>query len=280
MSWALPGAVLFLLGLVLLLGYFLSRKVFSGEELGADGSVSSGQSPCDGCGETGCGGFAKALVRGGSERIGDIGRADGELSCEHGTDEGANRSRQMQALIRCSGSRVSPRYRYSGAPSCRAAAGMAASPRECGNACLGFGDCVPTCPHRAVRVEQGIARIDPSRCDGCGECLGTCPLDLIALIPAERGLAILCKGPMGPSSDWACPDGCILCDRCIEACPEGALERTEDGLPRWIEDSCNGCGLCSEACPQNVVLLNELPPATTQHSAHPRIASDHPASSR
>ena len=35
MSWGLPGAVLFLLSLVLLLGYFLSKKVFPGGEAGA-----------------------------------------------------------------------------------------------------------------------------------------------------------------------------------------------------------------------------------------------------
>ncbi len=259
MSWAMPGAILFLLGLILLLGYFLSKKVFPSDETGAHDADPLGRSPCDGCGEAGCGGFAKALVRGGSEDPGDTAATGRDLSCECGLGDAAIRPRERKALIRCSGRRVSLRYRYSGAPSCRAAAGMSVRPKECGNACLGFGDCVPSCPPRAIRVANGIARVDPSRCDGCGECLGSCPLDLIALVPEEGGLEILCKGPMGPSSDWACPEGCVLCDRCIEACPEGALERTGSGLPRWIEERCNGCGLCVEACPQNVVLLNESP---------------------
>jgi electron transport complex protein RnfB len=260
MTWALPGAILFLLGLVLLLGYFLSKKVFPSEETGAYGTHPLERSPCDGCGEAGCGGFAKALVRGGSEDAGDEAAAGKDLSCECGAGDAAIEPREMKALIRCNGSRVRLRYRYSGAPSCRAAAGMAVRPKECGNACLGFGDCVSSCPSRAIRVEQGIARVDPSRCDGCGDCQGSCPLDLIEMISAERGFAVLCKGPLGPSSDWTCPQGCTLCGRCVEACPEGALTSTERGMPQWIKDRCNGCGQCVEACPQDVVLLlNELP---------------------
>jgi electron transport complex protein RnfB len=258
MSWALPGAILFLLGLILLLGYFLSKKVFPNEASGTQGADPLGRSPCDGCDVAGCGGFAKALVRGGSEDPEDTAKNAKELSCG---DPGAaaSRPREMKALIRCSGSRISLRYRYSGAPSCRAAAGMAVRPKDCGNACLGFGDCVPSCPPRAIQVVNGIARVDRSRCDGCGECLGSCPVGLVALIPAERGFVVLCKEPQGPSEDWTCPDGCTLCGRCVEACPESALENTEGGMPQWIEDRCNGCGECVEACLQNVVLLSWPP---------------------
>lgn len=268
MSWALPGAILFLLGLFLLLGYFLSKKVFPSDETGAHEADPLGRSPCDGCGEAGCGGFAKALVRGGAEDPGDNAAPGRERSGECGLGGAASRPREMKALIRCSGSRVPLRYRYSGAPSCRAAAGMAVRPKECGNACLGFGDCVPSCPSHAIRVESGIARVDPSRCDGCGECLGSCPVDLVALIPAEKGFQVLCKEPQGPSEDWACSEGCTLCGRCVEACPESALKTTEGGMPEWIQDRCNGCGDCVEACPQDVILISR-PPTKTQASNDP-----------
>lgn len=257
MSWALPEAILFLLGLLLLFGYFLSRKVFPNTGTDAEDNDPSGHSPCDKCGEPGCGGFAKELLRGGSDDIPGGDGTDGR-ACprECGSGDSSAGPRATKAVIRCRGTRVSLRYHYSGAPACRAAARMAVRPKECVNACLGFGDCVRLCPRRAIHMVQGIARVDPSLCDGCGHCLGACPLDLIVLIPAERGLAILCKGPEGgASSDGACPDGCTDCGLCIDACPEDALVRAAGGLPEWIEGRCTGCGLCVDACPRGVVIL-------------------------
>jgi ferredoxin len=199
-------------------------------------------------------------VRGGAEDPASPIKLHTEPTCEDGSHDALARSRGGKAVIRCRGSQVLLRYRYTGAPTCMAASQMPVRQKECGNACLGFGDCCSTCPPRAIRVEQGLARVDPTRCDGCGECLGSCPLDLIALIPPERGLAVLCKGPQGPSKDWTCKEGCTLCGDCIDACPEGALKSTEGGMPQWIGDRCNGCGLCVEACPQDVILLlNESP---------------------
>jgi len=179
------------------------------------------------------------------------------LTCERGSERApARQPDEVKAAVLCTGSRVPLRYRYSGAPSCQAAARMAVSPKECANACLGFGDCCRACRTTgAIRVEGGLARVDSSRCNGCGECLGSCPLDLIGLIRVERGLLVLCKGPEGPTSEWSCPDGCTLCGRCIDACQEGAFRRTGSGFPEWLAERCNGCGLCVEACPQGVVLL-------------------------
>jgi Fe-S-cluster-containing hydrogenase component 2 len=260
-TWALPGAILFLLGLLLLLGYFLSRKVFSGPETGVRGADPSGASPCNGCNEPGCGGFAMQLLRGGSEDAGTAAAGRRGEACAFGVAPVPVRPGESKALVRCVGRRVAFRYRYSGAPSCRTAARMAASPKACANACLGFGDCVRACPARAIRIEQGTARVVADRCDGCRKCLASCPLGLIDLIPARAGASILCKGFAGsPSSEPStCPDRCTTCGLCVEACPEAALEPTGSGLPRWIQEKCNGCGACAVACPQSVILvLNPL----------------------
>jgi formate dehydrogenase iron-sulfur subunit len=53
-------------------------------------------------------------------------------------------------------------------------------------------------------------------------------------------------------------DVCKHCERagCLEACPTGALFRTEFGTVVVQQDVCNGCGYCVPACPFGVVELD------------------------
>ncbi len=45
---------------------------------------------------------------------------------------------------------------------------------------------------------------------------------------------------------------------CLEACPTGAIFRTEFDTVVVQQDICNGCGYCQPACPFGVVELSEL----------------------
>lgn len=55
-------------------------------------------------------------------------------------------------------------------------------------------------------------------------------------------------------------DVCKHCDPapCLEACPTGAIFRTEFDTVVVQQDICNGCGYCVPACPFGVVDVDEL----------------------
>jgi 2-oxoacid:acceptor oxidoreductase gamma subunit (pyruvate/2-ketoisovalerate family) len=50
---------------------------------------------------------------------------------------------------------------------------------------------------------------------------------------------------------------CNLCDRCLEYCPEGILQRDEDGYVFDLE-YCKGCGVCMTACPRGAIYMTGL----------------------
>ena len=76
--------------------------------------------------------------------------------------------------------------------------------------------CVKACPRDALNQskENGIILIDEEKCDACGWCIPACPYGAIILHP-EKKVVIVCD----------------LCDgepKCIEFCPEEALELVTD----------------------------------------------------
>jgi formate dehydrogenase iron-sulfur subunit len=65
----------------------------------------------------------------------------------------------------------------------------------------------------------------------------------------------------GYQSHWRMmSDVCKHCDNapCLEACPTGALFRTEFDTVVVQQDICNGCGYCVPACPFGVIDVDEL----------------------
>lgn len=68
----------------------------------------------------------------------------------------------------------------------------------CQVGCIRCGLCVRACPENAIRLEDGIARIDYSLCTNCGACAEKCPRKIIRVphrnSPAEPAIASNSEG--------------------------------------------------------------------------------------
>jgi formate dehydrogenase iron-sulfur subunit len=72
-------------------------------------------------------------------------------------------------------------------------------------------------------------------------------------------------GHAGTQSNWLMSsDVCKHCTHagCLQACPTGAIIRTEFDTVVVQEDVCNGCGYCVPACPFGVIELANIPTAS------------------
>jgi uncharacterized Fe-S center protein len=49
------------------------------------------------------------------------------------------------------------------------------SPKVRKKKCVGCGECVDHCAHKAISLKEGKADINPEKCVGCGECILICP---------------------------------------------------------------------------------------------------------
>jgi len=48
---------------------------------------------------------------------------------------------------------------------------------------------------------------------------------------------------------------CTNCLLCWLYCPEGAMNRHEDGKLSISYDFCKGCGICAEVCPAKAIVI-------------------------
>ena len=55
----------------------------------------------------------------------------------------------------------------------------------CSAGCVGCRLCEKACPEGALKVEDGLARIDSTLCVGCGKCVSACRLGVIYMTPVS-----------------------------------------------------------------------------------------------
>ncbi|MCI9414587.1 MAG: RnfABCDGE type electron transport complex subunit B [Clostridiales bacterium] len=213
---------------------------------------------CGACGYSGCDGYAKAMAHEGA-KVGlcspggeQVAAATAELLGVSGSDLVA-----QTALVRCGGCEefTARKLRYEGIPTCAAANQFYGGDWLCNYGCLGYGDCRTACEYGAIKVENGLSRIDPALCRGCGLCVKACPKSLITLLPGGTKGVVRCSShEKGALVRKACKVGCIGCMKCTKACQYDAIH-VEKFLASIDPEKCVGCGACAETCPTGCITI-------------------------
>jgi len=97
---------------------------------------------------------------------------------------------------------------------------------------------------------------DAEKCSGCRLCEMVCSFQHEAKFsPRLSRITVIKEDKYG--LDY--PVFCHRCDPCpaIDACPDGALTKTELGIIHVNREACTECGACVEACVFDVVKLDE-----------------------
>ncbi len=85
---------------------------------------------------------------------------------------------------------------YEGLEDCEVFLNAHNSTNDCPWKCVGFGNCVKSCPRSAISIQNHTAVI-LSNCNGCGVCLESCPQNLIRITDALKPEAKICNLPEG-----------------------------------------------------------------------------------
>jgi Na+-translocating ferredoxin:NAD+ oxidoreductase RNF subunit RnfB len=220
---------------------------------------------CGGCGYAGCNAYAEAVLNG-EAAIGLCASGGNECASAMADVMGVEVEalERKVALVRCSGyQRVNTdgkttgskrKAEYEGFHDCLAASKVGGNgPIACKFGCLGFGNCVKACKYDAIRIVNGVARVNEDRCVGCMACANICPRNLITAVEPNRNVVIACNSmAKGAVTTRSCTIGCIGCGLCKKICPEGAITVTNN-LAIIDYSKCTNCGLCATVCPKHLI---------------------------
>jgi electron transport complex protein RnfB len=178
------------------------------------------QANCGGCGFAGCGQYAQAVLSD-PQLIGKCAPGGAEVAAQIAgvlnvqiSDSGP----PVRPIVRCRAHTGDRTYyaAYRGIESCLAANALT-NAQACKFGCLGFGDCVRTCPFGALRIVDGLAIVNYRKCTGCAACARACPRGLIEMVPFHRDpmLTVACSSKENIKTTGAmCRVGCIGCALC------------------------------------------------------------------
>ena len=85
--------------------------------------------------------------------------------------------------------------------------------------------CESACKFGAIKIADGRATVDETKCKKCGMCLKTCPYHAIVklTVPCEDACPVEAVKKDETGSAVIDFEKCITCGKCIKACPFGAV---------------------------------------------------------
>lgn len=178
---------------------------------------------CGACGFSGCRSFAQAAVKNAKIFSGCIPGGDvvntavvkllgiGEVTV----------SQKIRIVCRCQAEEGEKKTSslYHGPQTCKAA-NLTGGAIDCFYGCLAFGDCLKSCPVKAISLINKRIEIDEKKCAGCKKCVTTCPRNLFEAVPLKKevDLFYVACNNKDKSRDVpaVCSKGCITCGICAK----------------------------------------------------------------
>ncbi len=213
---------------------------------------------CGACGYAGCSDYAAALVEGGAPTnlcVPGGGAVGAQVAAIMGAEAGE--VAQFKAIVGCNGSfeHTSEKYLYQGLPSCKANVTLHGGSSACPYGCLGYGDCVAACKFDAIKVNNGLARVNLAKCTGCGACRAACPKKIIWIREVSEKPVVMCANhDRGALTRKECTAGCLGCKKCEKNCPTGAIH-VVNNVARIDLAKCIGCRTCVNVCPVTAIAV-------------------------
>ena len=96
----------------------------------------------------------------------------------------------------------------------------------------------------------------PDLCTGCNRCVYVCSA-------VKEGMVIPSKSRIHINNfslkGYSVPSVCFQCPKpdCLEACSEGAIYKSKQGVVLVDKEKCNGCGDCVAACPYGMIFQDD-----------------------
>ncbi len=255
-----PIIIVVLVGLVCAIILTIASKVFyvPVDETFAELREALPGANCGGCGYAGCDDYAVAMAEDRSVSCTKcpVGGAECAAKLAEILGVAAGATDKEVAVVMCNGNNQSAKklLEYQGLRTCAAAKQFFGGVNECAYGCIGFGDCDAACEFEAIKVVNGVAKVDRNNCVACGACVKACPNNIIRISTAKNNVIVKCSSTAkGGEVRKACTVGCIGCKKCEKVCKFDSVH-VENNLSYIDPVKCKNCGACEKVCPTGTII--------------------------